>query len=171
MPNVALFGEVPTVDFVTRGNSPSRSPAPHQPLPLTLLLRHDAAPSLSHHAFLPRLSLGRTPLPAYILGMRHFFLFNSFLFFLFFFSLIPADVLLLSICHRRGTQTLSRTCKYWVGDKGDWQVPLVWREGDRKGLNHDVQWLGAEDNTVLSPKTEETQLAALSSKYYGLNTF
>jgi hypothetical protein len=30
MANVALFGNVPTVDFVTCGNSPSR--APHAPL-------------------------------------------------------------------------------------------------------------------------------------------
>ena len=38
-------------------------------------------------------------------------------------------------------------------------------KGVERGLNHDVQRLGAENDTVLSPKTEETQLAALSSKY------
>jgi hypothetical protein len=44
-------------------------------------------------------------------------------------------------------------------------------KGKEDGLDHDVQRLGAENDTVLSPKTEETQLAALSSKYYALNTF
>jgi hypothetical protein len=45
------------------------------------------------------------------------------------------------------------------------------RKREERRLNHDVQRLGAEYGTVLSPKTEETQLATLSSKYYVLNTF
>jgi hypothetical protein len=36
----------------------------------------------------------------------------------------------------------------------------------RRGLDHDIRRLGARNNVVLSPKKEETQLAALSSKYY-----
>ena len=50
--NVALFGNVPTVDFVTRGNSKlCPTPAPQVPLTsLPLVMRHAAAPSLSRHA-------------------------------------------------------------------------------------------------------------------------
>jgi hypothetical protein len=60
---VALFGEVPTVDFVDASLTATKlSKSCSLASPITLLLRHDATPSLLHNALgtlLPHIALGR----------------------------------------------------------------------------------------------------------------
>ena len=93
--NVALFGKVPTVDFVTRGNSPSRSPAaphsphqPHRPHPPFFCDTTTPHPYALGRVF-SLASFGRT-LPAYVVGCAAFFFILVCLFFSLFSSL-PAD--------------------------------------------------------------------------------
>ena len=119
--NVALFGNVPTVDFASwnlTGNSLSRSPSPAPPL--TLLLRHDVTPSLSRHSLGCTFSLtslldAPSSLPTFWDAPPSGSSFFSFL--LFFFPLFPLTVSLLLA--------------------GKWDPPLAGkREGGLSPISH-----------------------------------